>query len=92
MARKRHYLQSRSKIARLPHAIREQLHVNMHDGWPGEKLLAWLNGQKEVRSLLGEHFEGRPITQQNLSVWRHGHYAAWLRRREDREALQFLCS
>jgi hypothetical protein len=48
MARQRQYLQSQSKIARLPHGIRDQLHIHMQDGWPGEKLLSWLHGQEEV--------------------------------------------
>ena len=82
MARSRRILQRLSKIARLPHTIREQLNAHMLDGWPGEKLLHWLHDQAEVQAVLAERFNGRAITHQNLSVWRHGGHAEWKRAHE----------
>lgn len=92
MARQRQYLQSQGKIARLPHAVRAQLHVHMQDGWPGDKLLTWLHAQPEVIAILAEHFGGKLITHQNLSKWRHGQHLAWLRTLERREILKALRS
>lgn len=82
MARKRQSLQRLGKVARLPIGIRDRLNAHMLDGWPGDKLLRWLHEQPEVRAVLAEHFAGVSITHQNLSVWRHGGYAEWLRARE----------
>ena len=91
MARRRN-LQRLGKIARLPSETRERLNAHMLDGWPGDKLLAWLHEQPEVRAVLAEQFGGAPITHQNVSVWRHGGYAEWLRARERQQVLRSLHS
>lgn len=92
MSQQRTSLQRIGKIARLPHAVREGLNGHMFDGWPGDKLLAWLHDQPGVKEVLAEHFKGARITHQNLSVWRHGGYAQWLRARERRELIRYLRS
>jgi hypothetical protein len=74
----------RGKIARLPRPIRETLNRRLSDGEMAQPLLAWLNAQPEVQSVLNQQFEGRPITEQNLSEWRHGGYIDW----EQKEALR----
>ena len=73
------------KIARLPSATREELNGRIEDGEAARPLLAWLNSRPEVEEVLGEHFAGRPITEQNLSEWRQGGFLAWQRRLEGRE-------
>jgi hypothetical protein len=70
------------KIAKLPHAIREELNHQLERGVPGRILVAWLNGHPAVQAALNEFFEGKPINEQNLSAWRCGGFADWQTRRE----------
>lgn len=70
------------KIARLPAEIREQINLRLLDGQSGSKLLPWLNALPEVIRLLEEDAEGLRISDNNLSNWRKGGYADWLKRRE----------
>jgi len=83
--------QSRAgKIARLPHAVREELNRRMEDGEAGVKVLAWLNGLPEVQAILRAEFGGKAIGKQNLWAWRHGGYRDWVMRRDAMElALRF---
>ena len=66
------------KIARLPGDIRTQLNSRLHEGAEGKSLLQWLNSLPHVHSVLAEHFDACPITEQNLSDWRQGGYQDWL--------------
>ena len=66
------------KIARLPLQIREQLNARLADGEPGNRLVEWLNSNPDVTKVMAEQFEGRPITDNNLSEWRAGGYEEWL--------------
>jgi len=65
------------KIARLPHAIREQLNRRIQDAQPGENILAWLNALPEVQTILADQFNGLPLSKQNLSEWRLGGFVDW---------------
>jgi dTDP-4-amino-4,6-dideoxygalactose transaminase len=65
------------KIARLPAAIREELNHRLLDGEEGKNLVEWLNGLPAVQAMLKAKFEGKPITEVNLSQWKNGGYAAW---------------
>ena len=70
----------RSKIGRLPFAIRNELNERIRDGAQGPELLEWLNGLKETRKVLREMGGQRsvseraasaaPINAQNLTDWR----------------------
>ena len=40
------------KIARLPHAIRNQLNLRLQDGEQGKNLVQWLNSLTEVKFVL----------------------------------------
>ncbi|MGA2053460.1 MAG: hypothetical protein ABSH19_09125, partial [Opitutales bacterium] len=53
-------------------------------------LLAWLNALPAVQAVLAALFDGRPVTPQNLSQWRLGGYADWLRAQEARAWLTHL--
>jgi len=66
------------KIARLPGGIRAQLNSRLHDGAEGTQIVLWLNSLPEVRKILAQHCDGRPISEQNLSQWRQGGYEEWL--------------
>jgi hypothetical protein len=72
------------KIARLPESIREQLNQQLSDGVLGKDTVPWLNSLPEVKQVLAEHFAGRPISEHNISEWRHGGYQDWLRDQETR--------
>jgi hypothetical protein len=66
------------KIANLPSSIQEQLNYRMNDDEPGNELVAWLNSKPEVIAVLREHFDGKPISEQNLSEWRKHGFQKWL--------------
>jgi hypothetical protein len=66
------------KIARLPLAIREELNMRLRDNESGQTLLEWLNGEEVVKQVLAKSFNGEPISDANLSIWRQGGFAEWL--------------
>ena len=66
------------KIARLPERIREELNQRLFNGARGKDMPAWLNELPEVRQTLAEFFNGRPITEHNVSEWRTGGYGGLL--------------
>jgi hypothetical protein len=69
----------RGKIARLPLLIREELYSRLRNGEEGKSLVLWLNGLPAVQEVLAAQFQGRPISECNLSRWRAGGgYADWL--------------
>lgn len=72
------------KIARLPRAVRDELNRRLANGRAGVELVEWLNALPEVRSVLAAQFEGRQITEQNLSVWKQGGFVDWERHEEAR--------
>jgi hypothetical protein len=79
------YLASRTgKIGRLPRDIRQQLNERLADGESAQILVAWLNGREDVRERLAQYYDGRPITEQNLSDWKQGGFQDWLRHQEAR--------
>jgi len=96
----------RSKIGRLPFAIRNELNERIRDGAQGPELLTWLNGLKETRRILREMAGGaerspRPtdgragapspaIIAQNLTDWRSSGYADWLKDQEHADRIRRL--
>jgi hypothetical protein len=78
------------KIARLPRPVREQLNRRLDDGECGKKILVWLNALPVVLSILADDFGARPVNDQNLSDWKLGGYADWIRREKTCELLQSL--
>jgi hypothetical protein len=70
------------KIARLPRAVREELNERLDNGESGVHLAKWLNGLKEVKTVLRENFGGRSIRPQNLSEWKCGGFREWQARQE----------
>jgi hypothetical protein len=65
------------KIANLPAEIREELNYRLNDGEPGNELVEWLNAKPEVMKVINDLFDGRPISEQNLSQWRTHGYRVW---------------
>ena len=63
----------RSKIGRLPFAVRNELNERIRDGVQGLDILSWLNGLRETRKILREMKSG-PINAQNLTDWRSTGY------------------
>jgi hypothetical protein len=80
----------RGKIARLPHAIREEINERLLNGLPGVEILAWLNALPEVRETLAKYFNGAPISEDNLSQWRRGGYVGWLENQRAKGAISIL--
>ena len=67
----------RSKIGRLPFAIRNELNERIRDGVGGPEILAWLNGLPSTRKIIRELQSGE-INAQNLTDWRSSGYRDWL--------------
>jgi hypothetical protein len=80
------------KIARLPDDLREELNRRLLNGERGNKLVVWLNSQPEVQAVMAEEFDGSAIRPQNLSEWKQGGYADWLRQQEALKMLKQLGS
>jgi len=78
------------KIARLPKEIREQLNHRLENAWPAAKLVKWLNELPQVKEVLREQFGGRAITDQNISQWRDGGYADWLRHQGTQDQIRWV--
>ena len=80
------------KIARLPHALREQVNQRLLDGETAKELLSWLNEEDQAKEVWAQHFDGAAANPQNLSEWRTGGYGEWLRRRQRADNLKTLSS
>ena len=78
------------KIARLPDEVRDELNRRLLNGERGNKLVMWLNSLPEVQAVMVEEFGGSAIRPQNLSEWKQGGYADWLRQREALKMLKQL--
>ena len=78
------------KIGRLPKEIRDELGRRIEDGEPGKELAKWLNGLPRVQEILKERFDGRVITEQNLSEWKQGGHQEWLRHQQACEKLHWM--
>ena len=79
----------RSKIGRLPFAIRNELNERIRDGVGGSEILTWLNGLKETKKIIREMVgsalrsdssvvKAPVINAQNLTDWRSSGYKDWL--------------
>jgi hypothetical protein len=83
-------MKRKGKIAHLPLNIRETLNGLLCNGVPGNILVAWLNSLPEVCAILATQFQGRPITEQNLSGWKRGAFRDWLHNLETTELARRL--
>src|ERR1051325_7940422 len=70
-------MSSIGKIGRLPLAVREELNRKLQDAVPAIALVPWLNSLKSVQEIMATWFEGRPITDGNVSEWKNGGYHFW---------------
>src|SRR5215475_5711202 len=70
------------KIARLSWETREEVNNRLHDGQSAKEILGWLNEEEEVKLMVARDFEGKPVSEQNLSEWRQGGYEQWVGQRE----------
>lgn len=70
------------KIARLPLAVREELNLRLLDNENGQDILAWLNDLDVTKEVITRSFAGEPISDANLSLWRTGGFAEWLKEQE----------
>ena len=87
----------RSKIGRLPFAIRNELNERIRDGAQGAEILEWLNGLKETKRILremgsasGRAASAAPVNAQNLTDWRSSGYKDWLDDQKDADRIRRL--
>ena len=92
----------RSKIGRLPFAVRNELNERIRDGAQGAELLDWLNGLKETKRILremggprsvaaetgGPRSVAAAINAQNLTDWRSTGYKDWLEDQADADRIR----
>ena len=67
----------RSKIGRLPFALRCELNERIRDGARAEDILGWLNAAPECARAARADGRG-PVSAQNLTDWRGTGYRDWL--------------
>lgn len=79
----------RSKIGRLPFAVRNELNERIRDGAQGSDLLIWLNGLKETKKILRE-LKSSIVNAQNLTDWRSSGYKDWLEDQNDADRIRRL--
>ena len=79
----------RSKIGRLPFAIRNELNERIRDGAQGAELLDWLNSLKETKKILRE-MKSDAVNAQNLTDWRSTGYKDWLEDQKDADRIRRL--
>jgi hypothetical protein len=77
----------RSKIGRLPYAIRNELNERIRDGVKGTDILAWLNASKEFKAVMKSEKCG-PLNSQNLTDWRDSGYDDWLKDQGEADRLR----
>jgi hypothetical protein len=70
-------MQHVSKISKVPRDLRDEFNRRLEDGEENKKLLAWLNDQPEVQTMLKQDFDGLPITKQNLNKWKKSGFRNW---------------
>jgi hypothetical protein len=80
----------RSKIARLPAKVREELNSPLADGEDAAGIVMWVNGLPAVQAILSKRFQGQPINEDNISRWRHSGFAAWQENARTRETIEGL--
>jgi len=67
----------RSKIGRLPFAVRNELNERIRDGATGSEILKWLNTTPEYRRVMRSDKCGE-VNATNLTEWRGSGYKDWL--------------
>ena len=75
-----------SKISQLPHPIREELNQRLEKDEELKPILDWVNALPETKALIAAEFDGIPISQQNLSDYKHHGFLDWQARQK---ALEF---
>jgi hypothetical protein len=70
------------KIAHLPRPLRDRICQRIYENASLTQLAEALNQIPEVQAVLANHFNAKPISQQNLSEWKAGGYRDWLLKRQ----------
>ena len=80
------------KVARLPHALRQEVNRRLLNGDTARSIVEWLNDHDDAKQTLDTYFHGQPFNPQNISEWRSGGYRDWLKKKEKVENLKTLAS
>ena len=79
----------RSKIGRLPFALRTELNERIRDGATGTAVLTWLNSTPEMTAVRADT-GCEDLNPQNLTDWRNSGYKDWLDNQDATERLRNL--
>ena len=83
------YQADKSKIGRLPFAIRNAVAKMLRDGATARQVCEFVNASADFASLRRETGCG-PLNPQNVTDWRSGGYIAWCREQQRAERLRAL--
>jgi hypothetical protein len=77
------------KIARLPPDVFEEFNIRLLGNPQVADILAWVNSLPDVQAMLARLFDGLPISDANVSIWRQdgGGHEEWKR---DRTKLDYI--
>jgi hypothetical protein len=78
----------KGKIARMPDKIRQEINQRLLNGEEGKSIIQWMNELPEVKQILGEHFDGEPVSGSNLTEWKQGGYLEWKQQKNINESLE----
>ena len=78
------------KIKSLPLAIRNEVNRRLDENHLHREIAEWLNTLKEVRKVMVEKWEGKPVTKFAIDCWRRSGYPEWKRKREHLDQLKEL--
>lgn len=70
------------KIAHLPRRLRDRINQALYNRTTAKYLVTSLNQMPEVKAVLAQYFDGRPLIPHNIYEWKHGGYRDWLHRRQ----------
>ena len=77
----------KGKIARLPDKIRQEINQRLLNGEQAKNIIQWLNDLPEVKQVLGQIFDGEPVSASNLTEWKQGGYLEWKQQKNINESL-----
>ncbi len=81
----------RSKIGRLPAAVRHELNERLRDGATAKAVIDWVSALPEWRRVAEQH-GFPPLTEVNVCDWRATGYADWLRDQDRTAQIPALAS
>jgi len=78
------------KIRSLPSALRDEVSRRLEENQFHRDIAEWLNSLEEVRKIMAEKWQGRPVDRRAVDLWRRTGYQEWREKHERLENLKEL--